>query len=119
MAHVHVGLRSPDTAAEFGRWSVPGQVDWRELDGDMVVRVEATAQTLLLSPLAGEVVKAMRSGACYVDEIAARVFADCVPPSAATATLVATFADTDADTASLLAVLAELESIGLARAELS
>lgn len=120
MAHVHyAGLRSPETAAELGRWSIPGQIDWREWDGDMVVRVHATAQTVLLSPLAGEVLKAMRSGAGYVDEIAARVFAECVPPSAATAALVAAFSDVDADTASLLAILAELESIGLARADLT
>ena len=120
MAQVHdASLRQLDTQAEFGRWSLPGRVDWREWDGEFVVRVEAAAQTYLLSALAGEVLKAIRDGAGYIDEIAARVFSDCVPPSAATAALVATFADTAADTQSLLAVLNELETLGLARADLT
>ena len=120
MAQVHyAGLRTVDAATEFGRWSVPGLIDWREWDAEMVVRLDSTAQTFLLSALAGEVLKAIHSGAGYVDEIAARVFSDCVPPSAATAELVATFADTASDIQSLLAVLTELEALGLARAELT
>ncbi|HWR87770.1 MAG TPA: hypothetical protein VN277_05060 [Acidiferrobacterales bacterium] len=120
MAQVHyAGLRSLDTAAELGRWSVPGLVDWREWDGEFVVRVDSTAQTYLLSALAGEALKAIRGGASYIDEIAARVFSDCMPPSAATAALVATFAEAASDTKSLLAVLSELETLGLAQADLA
>lgn len=120
MAQIHhAGLRPLDAATEFGRWSVPGQVDWREWGGEFVVRVESTAQTYLLSALAGEALKAIRGGAGYIDEIAARVFSDCVAPSAATAALVAIFADTATDTQSLLAVLGELQALGLARADLA
>lgn len=120
MAQVHhAGLRPLDAAAEFGRWSVPGQLDWREWSGEFVVRLESTAQTYLLSALAGEALKAIRGGAGYIDEIAARVFADCPPPSAATAALAATFSDAPTDTQSLLAVLSELEALGLARANLT
>lgn len=119
MAQVHhAGLRPLDAAAEFGRWSVPGLVDWREWDGEVVVRAESTAQTCLLSPLAGEVLRAIRGGASYLDEIAATVFADCGPASDATAALVATFADPASDNQSLFAVLNELKTLGLAQAEL-
>jgi hypothetical protein len=120
VAHVHyANLRTDGAAAEFGRWSVPGLVDWHEWDGEMVVRADATARTFLLSALAGEVLKAVRGGAGYLHEIAARVLSDCMPPSAATAALVATFADTASDTKDLLAVLMELEALGLVRAELT
>lgn len=120
MAHVHhAGLRPLDTAAELGRWSVPGQIDWREWGGEFVVRVDSTAQTYLLSALAGEALKAIRGGAVYLDEIAARVFSDCAAPSAVTAALVATFADGASDSQALLSVLNELQSLGLARAELA
>ena len=120
MAQVHhAGLRPLDTAADLGRWSVPGQIDWREWDGEFVVRVDSTAQTYLLSALAGEAMKAMRGGATYVDEIAARVFSDCAAPSAATAALVATFAEDANDSQVLLAVLNDLQLLGLARADLA
>lgn len=120
MAQVHnVSLKSRDSAAELGRWSVPGLVDWREWDGEFVVRTDTTGQTVLLSALAGEALMAIRSGAVYLDEIAARVFSDCVPPSAATARLVATFAVAESDTQRLFTVLTELEALGLARADLT
>ena len=120
MAQVHyAGLKRPDSAAEFGRWSVPGLVDLREWDGEFVVRVELTAQTYMLSALAGEALKAMLGGAAYVDEIAARVFSSCGPDNSATATLVATFADSMFDSKSLLTVLNELQALGLAQAGLS
>jgi hypothetical protein len=114
----HAGLRPLDAAVELGRWSVPGEIDWREWDGEFVVRVDSTAHTYLLSALAGEALKAMRGSAAHLDEIAAHVFSDCVPPSAATAALVATFAETASDTQILLAVLNDLQALGLVRAEL-
>lgn len=120
MAQVHyVGLRAVDAADEISRWSVPGLVDWREWDGEMVIRVESTAQTFLLSPLAGEVLKAIRGGAGYLDEIASRVFADCDPASAATAALASTFADATSENQGLFAVLHELRALGLVHAELT
>jgi hypothetical protein len=115
----HAGLRPLDAAADVGRWSVPGQIDWREWDGEFVVRVDSTAQTYLLSAVAGEALKAMRGGAAHLDEIAARVFADCAAPSAATAALVATFAESASDNQTLLAVLNELQLLGLVRADLA
>jgi hypothetical protein len=117
VAQVHHDLRSRDIASEFGRWSVPGRIDWREWDGEVVVRVEASGATYLLSTLAGETVKALQQGAMHADEIAARVFADGEPPGVATAALVAAFADPAADTRDMLAVLAELEKLGLAQAD--
>ncbi len=120
MAQVHhAGLRPRDAVAELGRWSVAGCVDWREWDGEFVVRADSSAATYLLSALPGATLEAMRDGATYLDEIAARVFSGCAPPSAATAALVATFAETSTDMQSLLAVLAELEALGLARADLA
>lgn len=120
VAQVHyASLRADGAATEFGHWSVPGLIDWREWDGEIVVRSDSSAQTFLLSVLAGEVLKAVRSGAGYLDEIAARVLSDCAPPSAATAALVATFTDTASDTNDLLTVLIDLEALGLVRAELA
>lgn len=119
MAQVHyAALRPRDAVAELGRWSVAGCVDWREWDGEFVVRADSSAATYLLSALPGATLEAMRDGATYLDEIAARVFSGCAP-SAATAALVATFAETSPDMQSLLAVLAELEALGLVRADLA
>jgi len=92
-------------------------VDLREWDDEFVVRVDATGSTYLLSALAGETLKAMSAGAVYVDDIAARIFANCAPPSAATAALAAQFAERNADIADVERVLTELESLGIARAE--
>jgi hypothetical protein len=61
----------------------------------------------------------MRDGAVHFDDIAARVFSDCAEPSAATAALVATFAENTNDNQALLAVLNELQLLGLARADLA
>jgi hypothetical protein len=120
MAQVHyAGLTRPDPTGEFGRWSVPGEVDFREWDGEFVVRVGSTAQTYLLSSLAGEALKAMQGGACYVHEIAAQVFFGCEPANAATAALVATFADNANDDKGLLGVLSDLEALRLARVDLT
>ena len=120
MAQVHYApLKRTDATAELGRWSVPGQVDLREWDGEFVVRVDSSAQTYLLSALAGEALKAMHGGAAYVDEIAARVFSGCEPDNPTTAALMATFAHSAADSKGLLAVLSELEALGLVRADLT
>lgn len=118
MAQVHHVLKPRNIGAELRRWSLRGPIDWREWDNEFVVRVADTGATYLLSAIAGEALKALRDGARYVDEIAVRVFHDSAP-SAATAALVATFADPGEDAKNLLAVLAELESLGLAQAELA
>lgn len=94
-------------------------MDWREWDDEFVVREGDTGVTYLLSALTGETLKALRNGALYLDELATRVFHDSAPPSAATAALVATFAEPGDDAKSLLTVLQELEALGLARAELA
>lgn len=94
-------------------------MDWRYWDGEFVVRAGDSGATYLLSALAGETLKALRDRALYLDELAAHVFHDSAPPSAATAALVATFADSGDDAKSLLTVLQELEALGLARAELA
>ena len=69
--------------------------------------------------LAGRTIKALRDGATHVEDIAAHVFDDSTPPSAATAALIASFADNQSDTQGLLGVLKELESLGLVRASLT
>jgi hypothetical protein len=84
-----------------------------------VVRAEGTGATCLLSAVAGETLKALQQGATYVDEIAARVFADDALQSMATAALVATFAESAPATKDLLAILTELETQGLAQADLA
>ena len=104
--------------AAIGRWSVPMRIDWREWDQEFVVRVDETARTYLLSAMAGQILQAMREGASYVDEIARRVFAQQRPFGAASAALAAAFAEPAADTEQVLAVLSELESLGLARVDL-
>lgn len=119
MAQVHYSLKPRDVSAELGRWSLQGRLDWREWDGEFVVRADDTAATYLLSTLAGEAIKALRDGPLYLDEIAVRVFHDSARPSAASAALVATFAESASDTESLLAALGELEALGLARADLA
>ena len=104
--------------AAIGRWLVPMRIDWREWDQEFVVRVDETARTYLLSAMAGQILQAMREGASYVDEIARRVFAQQRPFGAASAALAAAFAEPAADTEQVLAVLSELESLGLARVDL-
>jgi hypothetical protein len=119
MAQVHHVLTPRDIGAELWRWSLRGPMDWREWDHEFVVRAGDTGATYLLSALAGEALMALRDGARYLDEIAAQVLHDSTPLSPATAALVATFADPGDDAKVLLAVLTELESLGLARAELA
>lgn len=118
MAKVHHGGLTPrDAASEFTRWHLPAHVDLREWDDEFVVRVDSSGATYLLSALAGEALQAMKAGAVYADDIAARVFAGFAPPSAATSALAAQFAESDADAQQVLRVLGELESLGIARAD--
>lgn len=119
MAQVHHVLTPRDVSAELGRWSLEGLVDWREWDGEFVVRHDASAATYMLSTLAGETLKALRNGPAHVEEIAARVFDDAMQPSPATAALIASFADAQGDMQGLLDVLQELEDLGLVRATLT
>lgn len=114
----HVGLTpTAPGVSESKRWSLPVHVDWREWDGEYVVRSQSSGATYLLSALAGEILRALHSGAASVDEVAARVLINVVPPHAATEALAVQFAGGRADTPSIYAVLAELESLGLAQAE--
>jgi len=89
----------------------------REWDDEFVVRVDSTGATYVLSSIAGEAIKAMRAGASFADDIAARVLANFDPPSAATQALAAQFSERDAPIMDVLNALRELESLGVARAE--
>lgn len=117
VAQIHHGLTPSDASARVGRWTLREPLDWREWGEEFVVRVGTTGATCLLSPLAGETLKALRGGAAHLDDIASLVFREAAPPSAVTAALVAAFADRADDAKDLLVVLAELEALGLARAE--
>lgn len=117
MAKVHhVGLTPGRPTEKLTRWSLPVQLDWREWDGEFVVRSERSGATCLLSGLAGETLKALRGGAGYLDEIVARVLLNYAPPHAATAALMAQFADGDAAAQDVLSALQELTALGLVRA---
>lgn len=118
MAHVRYVTKARNASAELGRWSLQGWLELREWDGEFVVRADNSAETHWLPTLAGETIKALRDGPAYVDDIAARVFKQIAHVSTATADLVATFADPGGDMQRLMAVLLDLESRGLARAEL-
>ncbi len=119
MAQVRHVLKPRNFRAELGRWSLKGWVEWREWDGEFVLRSDSTAVTVLLPGLAGETIKALRDGPAHLGEIAARVFHSTARHSAATAALVATFAETGSETQRLVAVLAELEGLGLVREDLA
>lgn len=119
MAQVHYVTTARNISAELGRWSLRGRLDWRQWDGEFVVRADESAETHLLPALAGETLKALRDGPAHVDDLAARVFKQSARLSAATADLVATFADPGADMQRLLTVLLDLESRGLARVDLA
>ena len=119
MAHVpHIEPKKRDAVAAIGRWTVPLRFDCREWDQECVVRVEDTATTYLLPAVAGQAMRAMRDGACYVDEIARRVFAQRRPLRPASAALAATFSEPVADSDHLRTVLTGLQSLGLARVDL-
>ena len=119
LAEVHYVVRPHAFSAELGRWSLQGRLDWREWGGEFVVRLDDTGTTFLLSAIAGETIKALRHGAAYVDEIAARVFSESAARSAATSALVCTFAEAGDRTQDILEALLELQALGLARADLA
>jgi hypothetical protein len=120
VAQVHyAGLEPSAPDAIFGRWSVPAQVDVREWDGEFVLRSPLTAQTYHVTALAGEVIMAIRDGAKYLDDIAVRVLSGAGNSNEAGTKQSAMFRDNAADMQGLLAVLTELESLGLATADLS
>ena len=117
MATVHHGLTHTGALAPVNRWSVPSHIDVREWDGEFVVRCNVSGTTYLLSALAGEALKALRGGATSPDEIVHRLFdTDAAPVDGTTAALVSLFAGRDAEVARVLAVLADLEALGIARA---
>ncbi len=115
MARVrYAALNKRSTSAD--RWSISGQMDWREWDGECVVRAHGSAATYLLSPLAGQVLKALRAGACDAESIARWVRAERLRSgSPAAVTLGATFSALEADGPQVTAVLAELEVLGVTR----
>ena len=119
MAQVHHVLSVRDFSAAIKRWSLSGVLDWREWDGEFVVRHDDSGATCLLSPLAGETLKALSAGSAQVDEIARRIFGGVGPSNPATAALVASFADADSDVQILLHTLRELQGLGLVRASLT
>lgn len=120
MAQVHYVVKTPDLRSQIGRWSLQGGIDWHEWDDEVVVRLEPSGGTFLLSTLAGCIVIALRNGPAHVDEIAARVF-DTEPglspsPSAA---LAARFSAQDPEAQRVLESLTELQAIGIVRSDLS
>lgn len=117
MAEVRYAPRRHAFGHELGRWSLRGRFDWREWDGEFVVRHDDTGNTYHLSMLAGLTFKALREGAAQVDEVAARVSSNSPPQSAATAALVAAFTAAGGSAHNVLAVLRDFESLGLARAD--
>jgi hypothetical protein len=56
-------------------WRLTGGFDWREWDGDVVVRVKRSASTLALSPAASAVLMALRQDARSTAELAASLAA--------------------------------------------
>lgn len=110
-------MTSAQAGTEFARWSVPADVDWREWDDEFVVRVNRTGSTYVLTSIAGETIKAIRAGAIFLDDIAARVSAQFDQPSAATQALTERFSERDAPTLDVLGALRELESLGVAQAD--
>lgn len=118
MAHLHYVLKPRKVIAHLGRWSLEGRVDWHEWDGQFVVRSDSTAETHRLSRLAGETIKLLGQGPAHLEELASRLRLALVCPNATTAALVTTFT-AGGDTQKLLAVLAELENLGLVRRALT
>jgi hypothetical protein len=118
MASVHHVLIPHDHQAELARWTLNGRLDLRQWDGEVVVRDDASGATYVVSALAGTTLKAMRRGASYLDEIAALASFDMEPRSDMTASLAAAFTLPGTPAGEVLAVLRQLEGLGLVRAEL-
>lgn len=118
MAQVHYVVKTQDLRSQIGRWSLQDRIDWREWDNEVVVRLEPSGGTFLLSALAGCIVVALCDGAAHVDEIAARIFDSDLPPSP-TAALAARFSTQDPEAQRVLESLTELQAIGIVRLNLS
>jgi hypothetical protein len=117
VAKVHDGLTRNGTPAPVKRWSVPTHIDLREWDGEFVARCNASSATYLLSALAGESLRALQGGATSPDQVVARIFDAEVSPAAGTTTALASmFGGWDTENRRVLAVLQELEALGIARA---
>jgi hypothetical protein len=117
VATVHHGLTRSGVAAPVQRWSVPTHIDLREWDGEFVARCDASSATYLLSALAGESLRALQAGATSAQQIVARVFdTESPPPEGTTAALAWKFGGRDTEVERVLAVLHELETLGIARA---
>jgi hypothetical protein len=118
VATVHHGLRHNGALAPVQRWSVPTHIDLREWDGEFVARCDASSATYLLSALAGESLRALQAGATSAQQIVARVFdtESPPPPEGTTAALAWMFGGRDTEVERVLAVLHELETLGIARA---
>jgi hypothetical protein len=117
MAQVHYApLKAPDVGRASVRWTISGQIDWREWDGEFVARSEASGLTCVLSPLAGQVLRALRAGANRTDDIARRVFSDRTRSGSAAAALSTEFARPEADEPQVRAVLEELVELGFVEA---
>ena len=101
------------------RWSLQGDFDWREWDGELVVRVDSSGETHVLATPASAVVKAIRGGAVDVEDIAAAVFADCTTRSTVTTALAAKFARNAPGTQRVLQTLAKMQAVGLVRTDLA
>jgi hypothetical protein len=119
MASVHHVLLPHDHRAELARWALNGRLDLREWDGEAVVRSDVTGATFIVSALAGSTLKALHRGASYLDEIAAIADSAGEPRSNATASLAAAFTLPGTPAGEVLAVLRQLEGLGLIRAELA
>jgi hypothetical protein len=117
MAQVHYArLRARDAAAVSRRWSISGQIDLREWDGEFVVRSATSGVCCMLSPLAGQVLRALRAGASQSKDIARRVFSERMRSGAAATALSAAFARPEADEPQIAAVLHELAELGFVEA---
>jgi hypothetical protein len=119
MASVHHVLIPHDHQAELARWTLNGRLDLRQWDGEVVVRGDATGATYIVSALAGSTLKALHRGAFYLDEIAALASCEAHNRSDMTASLAATFTLPGTPAGEVLAVLRQLEGLGLVRAELA
>jgi hypothetical protein len=120
MAQVHYVVKTQDLPSQIGRWSLRGGIDWREWDDEVVVRLEQSGGTYLLSALAGYVLIALHEGASYVDEIAARIFgADAVASPSVTASLAARFSSQAPEAQRVQETLTQLQAIGIVRSNLN
>lgn len=119
MAQVHYVVETQDLPSQIGRWSLQGGFDWREWDGEVVVRLHRSGGTFLLSALAGYVLISLRDGAAYPDEIAAQIFGpDAASAPSVSAALSARFSSRAPDVQRVFETLTQLQTIGIVRSNL-